>query len=121
MFKRIDDPDWAVRHQLAATLGTFRRGRPARETTALVTLLERFGNDPLTVDAAAERLSGPRRRYCERLLQTSGADAAADRRDHDARGDARQGGAGSSVQNVLQWIAEDSRPGMAAPGAARRD
>ena len=50
VFRKLDDPDWAVRHQLAATIGAAPPGTPARDTTALA-LLERFGTDPLTVDA----------------------------------------------------------------------
>ena len=56
VFKKLDDPDWAVRHQFAATHRRRAAGHAGRETTAL-TLLERFGNDPLTVDAV---LSGSR-------------------------------------------------------------
>ena len=52
---RLEDPDWAVRRQLAATLGALPPG--ARET-AIVSLLERHGGDPVTMDAALSGLRG---------------------------------------------------------------
>jgi mono/diheme cytochrome c family protein len=54
--KRIDDRDAAVRRQVAASLGMAPSG--LRET-ALASVLERHGDDPITVDAA---LSGLRER-----------------------------------------------------------
>ena len=57
VLKRLDDKDWAVRRQLAATLGTIPDGAPAR-ASAFATLLERHGDDPITVDAALSGLSG---------------------------------------------------------------
>lgn len=56
ILKRMDDPDVAVRRQVAASLGTAPSG--LRET-ALASVLERLGDDPVTVDAA---LSGLRDR-----------------------------------------------------------
>jgi mono/diheme cytochrome c family protein len=53
---RVDDTDWAVRRQLAATLGALPAG--VREN-AIVLLLERHAGDPVTMDAA---LSGLRSR-----------------------------------------------------------
>ncbi len=54
VLKLETDPDWAVRQQLAASLGSLPSG--VRET-AIAGLLARHGNDPVTVDAA---LSGVR-------------------------------------------------------------
>jgi mono/diheme cytochrome c family protein/glucose/arabinose dehydrogenase len=52
---RITDTDWAVRRQLAATLGALPAG--AREA-AIVSLLERHAGDPVTMDAALSGLRG---------------------------------------------------------------
>ena len=52
---RVEDTDWAVRRQLAATLGALPAG--ARED-AIVTLLERHASDPVTMDAALSGLRG---------------------------------------------------------------
>jgi mono/diheme cytochrome c family protein len=55
VLKRLDDSDWAVRRQLAATLGEL----PAQsKETALANMLERHGDDPITVDAALSGLAG---------------------------------------------------------------
>jgi mono/diheme cytochrome c family protein len=55
VLKRLDDPDWAVRQQLAASLGTLPKG--PREK-ALSTLLARRGDDPIVADAALSGLRG---------------------------------------------------------------
>ena len=55
VIKLADDPDWAVREQVAATLGELPAG--VRET-ALAGMLERHGDDPVTVDAALSGLRG---------------------------------------------------------------
>src|SRR3954470_8270378 len=70
VFKKLDDPDWAVRHQLAATIGAVPPGTPARETAALA-LLERFGSDPLTVDALLSGYAGAEAPLLERVLQAT--------------------------------------------------
>jgi mono/diheme cytochrome c family protein/glucose/arabinose dehydrogenase len=56
ILKRIDDTDWNVRQQLAASLGALPAGQ--REP-ALASLLERYATDAVAVDAA---LSGARGR-----------------------------------------------------------
>jgi mono/diheme cytochrome c family protein len=55
LLKMASDPDWAVRRQLAASLGALPRG--IRET-ALASLLQRHGNDPIVVDTALSGLGG---------------------------------------------------------------
>ena len=54
VLKRLDDTDWAVRRQLAATLGELPAGS---KEAALASILERHGDDPIAVDVA---LSGSR-------------------------------------------------------------
>ena len=49
VLKRLDDSDWNVRRQLAATLGEMRQATALPRSR---TLLERQGDDPVTVDAA---------------------------------------------------------------------
>ena len=65
VLKKIDDKDWAVRRQLAASLGALP---DAAKIPALVTLLERHGDDPITVDAAVSGLNGSEHVVLERLL-----------------------------------------------------
>jgi hypothetical protein len=66
VLKRMDDTDWAVHQQLAASLGTFPPG--ARETAA-VALLERYANDPVVMDAALSGLRGSEAIVLDRLMQ----------------------------------------------------
>ena len=65
VLKRIDDPDWAVHQQLAASIGALPPG--ARETAA-VSVLERYGNDPVVMDAALSGLRGSEAIVLDRLL-----------------------------------------------------
>lgn len=105
---RLDDGDWMVRHQLAASLGALPDG-DARQT-AVATLLERYGDDPITTDAALSGLRGSESAVLERLLR-SGAGHTPQRAAaitmlaatvfHSAQE--------SGAQQVLTWGAEDSR------------
>jgi mono/diheme cytochrome c family protein len=70
---QLEDHDWAVRHQLAASLGFLPSG--AREA-ATVSLLERYGDDPVTMDAALSGLRGSEPAVLEMLLQLSNAVAS---------------------------------------------
>ena len=66
VLKRFEDEDWAVRRQLAATLGELP---PASKEAALATILERHGDDPIAVDAAISGMRGSEMAVLERLLQ----------------------------------------------------
>jgi glucose/arabinose dehydrogenase len=65
VLKRLDDRDWQVRQQLAASLGALPQ--EARES-ALVSLLERYADDPVVMDAALSGLRGREAAVLERLL-----------------------------------------------------
>jgi mono/diheme cytochrome c family protein len=55
VLKRLQDADWSVRRQLAASLGAL----PARERdAAVVSLLDAHADDPVTLDAALSGLRG---------------------------------------------------------------
>ena len=68
VLKRLDDPDWAVHQQLAASIGALPTG--ARESAA-VDILERYGNDPVVMDATMSGLRGREAIVLERLLARS--------------------------------------------------
>jgi len=68
VLKRIDDNDWAVRHQLAATLGELPAGS---KEAALASLLERHADDPIAMDAAISSMRGSELAVLERLLQAA--------------------------------------------------
>jgi hypothetical protein len=65
VLKTLDDPDWAVHQQLAASIGALPSG--VRESAA-VDVLERYGNDPVVMDAAMSGLRGSESIVLERLL-----------------------------------------------------
>jgi len=65
VLKRMDDTNWAVHQQLAASLGALPSG--PRETAA-VALLERYADDPVVMDAALSGLRGSEAAVLERLM-----------------------------------------------------
>ena len=67
LLKRVDDADWQVRRQLAASLGALPADSPAK-IGALTTILERHGDDPITVDAALSGVAGAEHLLLDRLL-----------------------------------------------------
>ena len=70
VLKRLDDKDWAVRRQLAASLGALPNDAPAK-LDSFVTLLERHADDPIVLDAALSGLSGSEEPLLRRLLETA--------------------------------------------------
>ncbi len=66
VLKRLDDKDWAVRYQLAASLGAMP---PGRRDPAAAALLERDGGDPVAVDAVLSGLRGSEVAVLETMLQ----------------------------------------------------
>ena len=107
VLKKLDDKDWAVRRQLAATLGMLPDA--SAKASAVATLLERHGDDPITVDAALSGLSGSEHTVLQRLLASETASpqrtaavamlaATIVRAAEDAR-----------VQDVFQWAADPKR------------
>jgi mono/diheme cytochrome c family protein len=107
--ERMDDGDWAVRRQLTATLGALPAGSDAK-LTALASLLERHGDDPIVVDAAVSGLSGDEPAMLQRLLQAPSATpqraAAAAALAATMVRSARNDGA----EQVLEWAADPARP-----------
>ena len=70
VLKRLDDTDWVVRRQLAASLGAL----PVSERDGAATsLLEAHADDPVTVDAVLSGLRGGETAVLERLMR-SGAE-----------------------------------------------
>jgi mono/diheme cytochrome c family protein len=102
----MPDPDWAVREQLAASLGELPQGRKRPRWRASSSVRERPGGDGRGV----ERSEGQR-------IGRAGDAAARDRRnpaardgDHDARGDDRVERAGRADSALFDAVAETPRP-----------
>jgi glucose/arabinose dehydrogenase len=69
VLNRLDDQDWAVRQQLAATIGALP---PGMKESAAVAVLERYGSDPVVMDAALSGLRGSESIVLDRLLTRRG-------------------------------------------------
>jgi mono/diheme cytochrome c family protein/glucose/arabinose dehydrogenase len=108
VLKRLDDSDWAVREQLAATVGALPQ---ASRETAIARVLERHADDPVVVDAALSGVRGSEAAILEKLLSaagppTSGRDAAITM----LTATIVRGGAGPVVQDVLARVGDKARP-----------
>jgi mono/diheme cytochrome c family protein len=108
VLKLTGDSDWAVRRQLAATLGTFPPSSDGE--AALVQMLERSGDDPLTVDAALSGLSGREAVILRRLLDTPAATPQRTAAITTLAATVVKGGQDKGVQDLLQTIADGARP-----------
>lgn len=107
VLKRLDDTDWAVRRQLAATLGEFP---PGSKEAALATILERHGDDPVAVDAALSGLRGLEPAVLERLLQASAETPQRSAAITMLAATIVRSGEDAANQTLLQRITEDTRP-----------
>jgi mono/diheme cytochrome c family protein/glucose/arabinose dehydrogenase len=108
VLKKISDEDWAVRRQLAASLGALP---PGTREEAVASLLGKGGGDPVLLDAALSGIRGLEPVVMERLAgaraaDTSGRDAALSM----LAATIVRGGQDAAVQQVLSAISEDARP-----------
>ncbi|MPY91048.1 MAG: dehydrogenase [Luteitalea sp.] len=107
VLKRLDDPDWTVRQQLAASLGTMPPGPRER---AVVSLLERHADDPITMDAALSGLRGSEAAVLEKLMQARGGQTP--QREAAITMLAAtivQSSEDAAIQNLFVWVADESR------------
>jgi mono/diheme cytochrome c family protein len=107
LLKRLQDADWAVRRQLAASLGAL----PASERdAAAVSLLEAHADDPVTLDAALSGLRGGEAAVLARLMRT-GAGQTPQREASITMLAATivRGAQEAEIQDLLAWIADGSR------------
>jgi mono/diheme cytochrome c family protein/glucose/arabinose dehydrogenase len=68
VLKLGDDTNWMVRRQMAASLGALPQ---AARVAPLATMLQKYGSDPITVDAAISGLAGLENDVLEKLLQAT--------------------------------------------------
>jgi mono/diheme cytochrome c family protein/glucose/arabinose dehydrogenase len=108
VLRHLDDPDSAVRQQLAASLGALAAG--ARER-AVVSMLERHADDPIVVDAALSGVRGAESAVLDGLM--AGGEAQTPQRDAAITMVAStivRGAQDGAVQGVFATIAAESRP-----------
>ena len=112
VLKRVEDPEQMVRRQLAASLGAMPPGEA--RTAAVVSLLSRHGDDPVTVDAALSGMRGSEVGVLERMLslpvngngpQPNGAESAVTMLAATIVRSAQD----TAIQSVFAWLADDQR------------
>ena len=106
VLKRLDDADWNVRRQLAATLGEMRQ---ADKHAAIATLLERHGDDPVTVDAAVSSVAGSETAVLDRLLLAPAASPQRTSAIVMLSASILMGGQEPAIQRLFDLMAEDTR------------
>ncbi len=106
LLRLIDDPNWTVRRQVAASIGALPKD--ARVEPA-VTMLEKYAADPITVDATISGLKDLESAVLDRLLQAQVTDT-----DADAvamlSGAVAKGGDVTQVEHVIAMTGDTSRP-----------
>jgi mono/diheme cytochrome c family protein/glucose/arabinose dehydrogenase len=107
VLKRVDDPDLAVRRQLAASLGTMR---PPERDGAVISLLERHADDPITVDAALSGLSGSEASVLERLLASAEQSPQRETAAAMLAGTIVRSNQEGDLRRLWEWTGGSSRP-----------
>jgi mono/diheme cytochrome c family protein/glucose/arabinose dehydrogenase len=109
VMQRLDDDDAGVRRQLSASLGALPTG--ARET-AVVGLLERHGEDPITVDAALSGVRGGELAVIEGLVrrQPNTTERGRDSALAMLAATVVRNGRGDDLQRLFAWIADAQQP-----------
>lgn len=107
VLKRLDDPDWSVREQLAASVGAMP---PTRREPAVASLLERHASDPIVVDAALSGLRGSEAAVLERLFASDTQTPQRDIAITMLAATIVRGGQDAAIQTLFKGLATDSRP-----------
>jgi mono/diheme cytochrome c family protein len=107
VLKRLDDPDWSVREQLAASLGVMPS---AKREPAIASLLERYANDPIVVDAALSGLRGDEAAVLDRMFASATQTPQRETAITMLAATIVRGGQDAAIQNLFKGLAMDSRP-----------
>jgi len=101
------DPDWAVRRQLAASLGELPGGV---KEIALSRMLERHGNDPVTVDAALSGVRGSEAALLGALLKAQAETPQLTAAISMTAATIVRGRQDGPVQDLFALVAQNGRP-----------
>jgi mono/diheme cytochrome c family protein/glucose/arabinose dehydrogenase len=107
VIKKIDDPNWAVRPQVAASLAALPSGK--RETV-LASVLDRHGDDPLVVDAALSGLRGSEGVVLEKMLESGAQTPARHAAIVMLTATVIRAREDNAIQSIFQGIIEGARP-----------
>jgi len=103
VLRRVDDRDWWVRQQLAASIGVLPVG--AREGPAAA-VLERYATDPVVMDATLSGLRGSERIVLDTLLRAAEQTAQRDAAVTMLAATIVRSGQDAAIQHVLASIAD---------------
>jgi mono/diheme cytochrome c family protein len=106
ILQRRNDPDWTVRQQLAASIGALPPG--PRESAAL-SMLERYADDPVTMDAVLSGLRGGEEVLLRQLVQAGSETPQRDSTITMLTAMLVRSGQESAIQNVFAWAADRGR------------
>jgi len=104
--KHIDDPDVRVRRQLAASLGVLPEDARLR---AIVPLIERHADDPVTMDAALSGLHGMETAVLEQLLNATAETPQQEAAITMLTATIVRGGDAAAAARVLDWTGQTTR------------
>jgi mono/diheme cytochrome c family protein len=106
VLRLMDDPHWTVRRQLAASIGELP---PQTRLGAAVAALQRYGSDPISVDAVVSGLPGLESEALGRLLE---GEASPDTAEGVAMlsGALARSHAPAAVADVIEQAARADRP-----------
>ena len=104
VLKLMDDPTWTVRRQLGATIGELPA---AARLDPAVTVLTRYGSDPVTVDATISGLRGSEAEVLNLVVQGRATAGEADAVTMLAGAVGRSGDV-AAVQQILGRIADSA-------------
>lgn len=107
VLKRLNDTDWSVQEQLAASLGALPQG--PRES-ALATLLAAHADDPVTLDAALSGLRGSEGLVLEKLIQATDQTVQRETAITMIAATIVRAGQDESLQKILAAVADANRP-----------
>ena len=107
VLKRLDDTDWSVRDQLAASLGALPQG--PRES-AIATLLAGHADDPVTLDAAISGVRGNEGAVLDKLIQASDQSPQRETAITMIAATIVRTGQDEGIQKILAATADTNRP-----------
>jgi mono/diheme cytochrome c family protein/glucose/arabinose dehydrogenase len=107
VLKRLDDADWSVRDQLAASLGALPQG--PRES-AIATLLGAHADDPVTLDAAISGVRGSEGAVLDKLIQVSDQSPQRETAITMIAATIVRTGQDEGIQKILAATADANRP-----------
>ena len=107
VLKRLDDTDWSVRDQLAASLGALPQG--PRES-AIATLLGAHADDPVTLDAALSGVRGNEGAVLDKLIQASDQSPQRETAITMIAATIVRTGQDEGIQKILAAAADTNRP-----------